>query len=52
MNEVRDVNNKRSLHKIVEDVLRDTITNFKQWDFEQFIETDVWKSNVDNKAIQ
>ena len=40
MNEVRDVNNERSLHEIVEDVLRDAITNPKQWDFEQFIETD------------
>ncbi len=30
MNEVRDLNNERSLHKIVEDVLRDAITNPKQ----------------------
>ena len=36
---VRDINNDRSLHDIVEDVLRDAITNTKQWDFEQFIET-------------
>ncbi|RIA83664.1 hypothetical protein C1645_833451 [Glomus cerebriforme] len=35
INEVRDVNNKRSLHKIVEDVLRDAITNSKQWNFKQ-----------------
>ena len=52
MNEVRDVNNERSLHEIVEDVLRDAITNSKQWDFEQFIETDAWKPDVDNKAVQ
>jgi DNA polymerase elongation subunit (family B) len=36
-----DINNDRSLHEIVEDVLRDAITNPRQWDFEQFIETDV-----------
>ena len=47
-----DINNDRSLHEIVEDVLRDAITNPKQWDFEQFIETDAWKPDVDNKAVQ
>jgi hypothetical protein len=35
-----NINNDRSLHEIVEEVLRDAITNSKQWDFEQFIETD------------
>ncbi|RIB03757.1 hypothetical protein C2G38_2049014 [Gigaspora rosea] len=52
MNEVRDINNERSLHKIVEDVLRDAITNPNQWDFEQFIETDAWKPNVNNQSVQ
>jgi hypothetical protein len=47
-----DINNDRSLHEIVEDVLRDAITNPRQWDFEQFIETDAWKPDVDNKAVQ
>ncbi len=51
MNEVRDVNNEHSLHKIVEDVLRDAITNLKQWDFKQFIEIDTWKPNVNNQSI-
>ncbi|RIA85296.1 hypothetical protein C1645_741676 [Glomus cerebriforme] len=52
INEVRNVNNERSLHKIVEDVFRDAITNPKQWDFEQFIETNIWKPDIDNKAVQ
>src|SRR6266542_709316 len=43
MSEVRDINNERSLHKIVKDVLRDAIINPNQWSFEQFIETDAWK---------
>src|SRR6266496_3782986 len=47
-----DINNDRSLHEIVEDVLRDAITNPKQWDFEQFIETDAWKPNVNNQSVQ
>src|SRR5581483_6419389 len=52
MSEVRDINNERSLHKIVEDVLRDAIINPNQWSFEQFIETDAWKLDKDNKAVQ
>ncbi|GBB85409.1 hypothetical protein RclHR1_11950017 [Rhizophagus clarus] len=52
MSEVRDINNERSLHKIVEDVLRDTIINPNQWSFKQFIETDAWKPDKDNKAVQ
>ena len=35
-----NINNDRSLYEIIEDVLRDAITNPKQWDFKQFIETD------------
>ncbi|PKK60995.1 hypothetical protein RhiirC2_792482 [Rhizophagus irregularis] len=47
-----DINNVQSLHEIVEDVLRDAIINHEQWNFEQFIETDVWKPDKDNKAVQ
>ncbi|CAI2197928.1 9942_t:CDS:2, partial [Funneliformis geosporum] len=47
-----DINNDRSLHDIAEDVLRDALVNNKQWNFEQFIETDAWKSDKDNKAVQ
>ncbi|GES89467.1 DNA polymerase family B-domain-containing protein [Rhizophagus clarus] len=52
MNEVRDINNEHSLHKIVEDVLRDAIINTEQWNFEQFIETDAWKPDVNNISVQ
>src|SRR6266498_4100591 len=47
-----DINNDRSLHEIVEDILRNAITNPKQWDFEQFIETDAWKPNMNNQSVQ
>ena len=46
-----DINNDRSLHDIAKDVLRDALVNTKQWNFEQFIKTDVWKPNKDNKAV-
>ncbi|CAB5352583.1 unnamed protein product [Rhizophagus irregularis] len=52
MNEVRDINNEHSLHKIVEDVLRNAIINTEQWNFKQFIETDAWKPDVNNISIQ
>ncbi|POG66681.1 hypothetical protein GLOIN_2v1482190 [Rhizophagus irregularis DAOM 181602=DAOM 197198] len=52
MNEVRDINNEHSLHKIVENVLRDAIINTEQWNFEQFIETDAWKPDVNNISVQ
>ncbi|RIA79200.1 hypothetical protein C1645_746067 [Glomus cerebriforme] len=47
-----DINNVQSLHEIVEDVLRGAIINHEQWNFEQFIETDAWKPDKDNKAVQ
>ncbi|RGB29536.1 hypothetical protein C1646_766510, partial [Rhizophagus diaphanus] len=34
-----------------DDVLRDAIINPNQWSFEQFIETDAWKPDKDNKAF-
>jgi len=46
-----DVNNDRSLHDIAEDILRDALVITKQWNFEQFIETNAWKSDKDNKAV-
>ncbi|CAI2191885.1 13227_t:CDS:2 [Funneliformis geosporum] len=47
-----DINNDPSLHDIAKDVLRDALVNIKQWNFEQFIETDAWNPDKDNKAIQ
>ena len=47
-----DINNDWLLYNIAKDVLRDAIINTKQWNFEQFIETDAWKSNVNNQSVQ
>ncbi|RIB01391.1 hypothetical protein C2G38_2296199 [Gigaspora rosea] len=47
-----EVKDNQSLHKIVEDVLRDAVTNSKQWEFDQFIQTDTWKPNVQNLTVQ
>ena len=44
-----DINNTRSIHKIVEDTLRKT--SLKQWEFDQFIAMATWKPNKDNKCI-
>ncbi|CAG8654142.1 17163_t:CDS:2 [Cetraspora pellucida] len=43
---VMDINNNQTLHEIVEEVLKEAITNPNQWDFDQFIETDAWKPNI------
>lgn len=47
-----DINNKHLLYKIVKNVLKDTISNSNQWNFNQFIETDAWKPNKNNIHIQ
>jgi DNA polymerase elongation subunit (family B) len=52
MRRAMDINNVQSLHEIVEDILRDAIINHEQWNFEQFIETDAWKPDKDNKPVQ
>src|SRR6266498_1009923 len=48
--EAMDINNTRSIHKIVKDTLRET--SLKQWGFDQFIAMATWKPNKDNKCIQ
>src|SRR6185369_13858669 len=47
-----DINNVCSLHQIVEEVLKEAVSNPKQWDFEQFIETAVWKPDKNNIRVQ
>ncbi|CAI2199781.1 10553_t:CDS:2, partial [Funneliformis geosporum] len=42
----------RGIDTVKQDVLRDALVNTKQWNFEQFIETDAWNSDKDNKAVQ
>ena len=47
-----DINNTCSLHKIIEDVLKEAITNSGQWNFDQFIATDAWKPNKNDIRVQ
>ncbi|CAI2180106.1 9006_t:CDS:2 [Funneliformis geosporum] len=49
--EAMDINNDRSLYDIAKDVLRDALVNTKQWNFKQFIKTNAWKPDKDNKAV-
>ncbi|PKK55951.1 hypothetical protein RhiirC2_801093 [Rhizophagus irregularis] len=42
----------RGIDTVKQDVLRNAIVNHEQWDFEQFIETDAWKPDKDNKPVQ
>ena len=44
--EAMNINNTRSIHKIVEDTLREA--KHKQWDFDDFIVMATWKPNKDN----
>ncbi|RIB03708.1 hypothetical protein C2G38_2286783 [Gigaspora rosea] len=48
--EAMDINNTRSIHKIVEDTLREAKN--KQWDFSQFIGTATWKPKKKNLSVQ
>jgi len=43
---------KTSLIDIVKKELRDAVLNKDQWSFEDFILTDAWKPEKDNKAVQ
>ncbi|RHZ89351.1 hypothetical protein Glove_16g10 [Diversispora epigaea] len=47
-----NINNTRSLHEIVENVLKETITNSNQWNFDQFIEIATWKPDKNNIRVQ
>jgi len=48
--EAMDINNTRSIHKIVEDTLREA--KHKQWDFSQFIGMATWKPKKKNLRVQ
>jgi len=47
-----DIHNTRTLHEIVEDVLRDAITNSVQWERSHFIKSDAWRPHKNNVAVQ
>ncbi|GES94261.1 DNA polymerase family B-domain-containing protein [Rhizophagus clarus] len=49
MREAMDINNTRSIHKIVEDTLREA--KHKQWDFNDFIVMATWKPKKKNLCV-
>ncbi len=51
MEESTRVNNTRTLHQIVEDVLKETVKDISQTNLNEIIKTAVWKSNKNNKSI-
>ncbi len=44
--------NRRTMRRIVEDALREAITNSAQWRFEDFVKTDAWRPDKDNKSVK
>src|SRR3954454_273919 len=49
MKETMRLNNTRTLHQIVEDVLKETINDILQIDLNGVIKTAVWKPDKNNK---
>jgi DNA polymerase elongation subunit (family B) len=47
-----DNDNTRTLHQIVEDVLKETINDISQIDLNGVIKTAVWKPDKNNKSVQ
>ena len=52
MDESMKVDNLRTLHQIIEDVLRETVKDISRTDLNEIIKTAVWKPNKDNKSVQ
>jgi hypothetical protein len=52
MDESMKVDNSCTLHQIIEDVLRETVKDISQTDFNEIIKTAVWKPDKDNKSVQ
>nr|P0C971.1 RecName: Full=DNA polymerase beta [African swine fever virus tick/South Africa/Pretoriuskop Pr4/1996] len=48
----RPEDHRPPLIEIVKTVLKDAVVNMKQWNFEDFIQTDAWRPDKDNKAVQ
>ncbi|CAI2195035.1 5636_t:CDS:2, partial [Funneliformis geosporum] len=46
------LDNTRILHRIVEDVLKETINGILQINFNEVVKTAVWRPNKNNKSIQ
>jgi len=52
MDESMKVDNLRTLHQIIEDVLRETVKDISRTDLNEIIKTAVWKPDKDNKSVQ
>ncbi|CAB5394376.1 unnamed protein product [Rhizophagus irregularis] len=52
MDESLKVNNIRTLHQIIEDVLRESVKDISRTDLNDLIKTAVWKPDKDNKSVQ
>ena len=52
MDESMKVDNSRTLHQIIEDVLKETVKDISQTDLYEIIKTAVWKPDKDNKSVQ
>ncbi|GES77180.1 DNA polymerase family B-domain-containing protein [Rhizophagus clarus] len=52
MDESMRVNNTRTLHQIVKNVLKETVKDISQTDLNEIIKTAVWKPDKNNKSVQ
>ena len=52
MEESMRLENTRTLHQIVEDVIKKTINDISQKDLNKIIKTAVWKPDKNNKSVQ
>src|SRR5947207_1119030 len=52
MDESMKVDNLRTLHQIIEDVLRETVKDISRTDLNEIIKTAVWKPDKDNKSVE
>ncbi|CAI2199701.1 7639_t:CDS:2, partial [Funneliformis geosporum] len=48
---VEIVDNSRTLHQIIKDVLRETVKDISRTDLNEIIKTAVWKPDKDNKSL-
>ncbi|CAB4480535.1 unnamed protein product [Rhizophagus irregularis] len=52
MEESTRVNNTRTLHQVVEDVLKETVKDISQTNLNEIIKTAVWRPDKNNKSVQ
>ena len=52
MKESMRVDNTRTLHQIVEDMLKETVNELSQIDLNELVKTSAWKPEKDNKSVQ